>query len=79
MRPVYIENMAGPIQRIAANLIHSRLAHIIAGDTHNATSRSLLLSAVHQAVVQAAGENAFYRMIYLVLARLIRNPERTTI
>ncbi len=56
----------GTIRRIAADLIHKQLAHIIASDGHNATSRPPVLSKVRRAVVQAGDEHAFAKMTELV-------------
>jgi len=67
------------IARIAADLIRSDLAHIVASDAHNATYHSPVLSKVRRTVVQAAGDDAFHRMTQLVPARLIRNAEETVI
>ncbi len=59
------------IAEIAADLIRRGLAHIVASDAHNATSRPPVLSDVRQAVVQAAGEDAFRKMTELVPSRII--------
>ena len=59
------------IAEIAADLIRRGLAHIVASDAHNATSRPPVLSDARQAVVQAAGEAAFRQMTELVPSRII--------
>jgi len=66
------------IRKIAADLIRSDLAHIIASDAHNATSHPPVLSEVRRAVVQAAGEDAFREMTELVPSNIIGAHQQET-
>jgi len=66
------------IAEIAADLIRRGLAHIVASDAHNTTSRPPVISDVRRAVVQGAGENAFRKMTELVPSKIIGAYQQET-